>query len=384
MQQLLIGTRDHGLFLCNEKNITPFETETDSYLKKYKAYCGVLLSDSSYAIGTLQGGLVVIDKSGKQNLILNNISRLTSPMIFSLYTDKSGILWAALNDGIAKIEYPSPFSQFDSDAGLKGIVYVITRYRDKIYAGTDRGLFYLDTDSRGSSLPAFRQVEGALQRVWSLLTFNNSLLIALDNGVFELSGNNVRLIHNSKTYSLTRSKLDPDRIFLGHTEGISSLYYKNSKWNNEGIIPGILGSVHSVTETGSGNLWLGTNVNWIWKISFKDKNKAVRLEEPEVKKYSMDEGLPDDVGHLYLFEDQILYVSILHSDKSYRYDQSADKFFQENILDKIADLRGLQRRIRSIDSKGNIWFDLKESGKIKSKMVAWKQADGSYRIEDLK
>ena len=52
--------------------------------------------------------------------------------------------------------------------------------------------------------------------------------------------------------------------------GISSFYYKNSRWIDEGRIPGIYGSVHKVLESNSGILWLGTNVNWIWKVSLQN------------------------------------------------------------------------------------------------------------------
>jgi len=375
-QRLLIGTLNQGLFLYDGFNAIPFAFEVNNLLKENKIYCGILLNDSSFAFGTLQAGLIIIDKMGKQCLIFNSESKLTSPMIFSLYQDKSGIIWAGLNDGVAKIEYPSPFSEFGSDAQLKGSVEALIRYQNKIYVGTDRGLFYLDNRKPGQ--PVFHLVKGVNQKVWFLSLFENSLLIGSDAGVYQLNGNSLSLINNFKTYTIHRSKLDTNRVFIGNTDGIRFIYYKDSHWKNEGKIPRVLGSVHEIHETSSGILWLATNVNFMWKVSFEEG-----IEKPKVIQYGISKGLPDDVGHLYLFEDQLLYVCILNSYDTYRYDQSTDTFMLDHTLNKISGINDKELWIRSIDASGNVWFDVIEDGETKAKMIAWEQSEGKYIIENL-
>lgn len=375
-QRLLIGTLNQGLFLYDGVSAIPFISEVNDLLKENKIYCGILLSDSSFAFGTLQAGLIIIDKTGKQRLIFNSESKLTSPMIFSLYQDKSGIIWAGLNDGVAKIEYPSPFSEFGSDAQLKGSVEALIRYQDKIYVGTDRGLFYLDNSKSGH--PVFHLVKEANQKVWFLSLFENSLLIGTDAGVYQLEGNNLKLINNFKTYTIHKSKLDPKRVFIGNTDGIRSIYYKDSRWKNEGKIPAVNGSVHEIHETSPGVLWLATNVNFIWKISFEDG-----IVKPKVVQYGISKGLPDDVGHLYVFEDQLLYVCILNSYDTYSYDQSTDTFLLDHTINKISSINDKELWIRAIDISGNVWFDLIEGGDTKAKMIAWKQGKGKYIVENL-
>ncbi len=376
-QRLLIGTLNQGLFLYDGQSAEPFNSEINNLLKENKIYCGIQLNDSSFAFGTLQGGLFIIDKTGKRRLSLNSQAKITSPIIFNLFQDKSGIIWAAMNDGIAKIEYPSPFSEFGSDTQLKGTVEAVIRYNDKIYAGTDRGLFYLDNSK--SEQPVFRLVKGANQRIWSLLLFENFLLIGSDVGVYQLRGNDLTLISNFKTYSILRSKLDPNRIFIGNTDGLRSIYFKNSRWENEGKIPGVYESIHEILETKSGVLWLETNVNWMWKVSFKPN-----IKNSEVEKCGILKGLPDDVGHLYLFEDQLLFVCIIHNHDIYRYDQSADTFMIDRVINKILSVNKQEIWVRVIDDFGNIWFDLKENENVKAKMVAWKKSGGKYIVENLK
>ncbi len=116
----------------------------------------------------------------------------------------------------------------------------------------------------------------------------------------------------------------------------------------------------------------------MWKVTFEPGS-----ERPKAEKYGTSKGLPDDVGHLYLFDDQLLYVCILHSDDTYRYDHSTDTFLRDYTLNKIAGLGKQQTELRVIDDMGNVWFDLKEARVVKAKMVAWKKADNRYVVEDL-
>ena len=49
---MLIGAFQHGLYTYDGKSITPFVTECDTYFRDYKLYKGILLCDSTFALGT--------------------------------------------------------------------------------------------------------------------------------------------------------------------------------------------------------------------------------------------------------------------------------------------------------------------------------------------
>ncbi len=377
-KHILFASLKNGLFLYDGNNISPFKTESDKYLEENETYCGILLSDSTFAFGTLQGGIVIINKHGKTLLTLNNENEINSLTVFGLYKDRSGILWATLNDGIAKIEYPSPFSKYRISPQSKENVWFIKEFQNTIYAGTDKGLYYFSNNT-------FHPVNGANQRVWYLLQFNNSLLVALDEGLFLLQDKSKTLtqINDLAINSLTRSKLDSNRIFIGSALGLSSIYYENGKWHNEKNIPGIHGSTYEVVEMPDGNLWLETNVNYIWKVSFQNKEDALHLKQPIIKKYNTANGLPDDLGQLYPFENNVIF-SCIGSNDIYSYDKSEDKFILEK---KFNDLTGLQTKdfhLSSIDNEGNIWFHKKTGGKNAGNIVVWKLGNGNYKVEDLR
>ena len=378
-KHLLFATKKNGLFLYDGNDFSQFKTENDKYLKDNNIFCGVLLSDSTFAFGTLQGGVVIINKQGKQILRLNNENELNSLMVFGLYKDKSDILWAVLNDGIAKIEYPSPFSKFAISPKSKENVQFVKEFHNTIYAGTDKGLYYFKNG-------VFHLLKGANQRVWSLLQVNNSLLVALERGLYLLKDKSKTLmqINDLAINSLKRSKIDTNRIFIGHQLGLSSVYYKNGKWNNEENIPGIHLATYDVIEMPNGNMWIETNVNYIWKVSFQNKENALHLTMPAVKKYGTDYGLPDDLGQLLPFEDNVIFVCVIYSDDIYTYNKSTDKFILDTVFNNLTNLQAKEFHLSSIDNKGNVWFDKKNDGNSVNKIVAWKIGRGNYRIEDLK
>ena len=376
---LLLATKKNGLFLYDGSNIFQFKTDNDQYLKENHIYCGILLTDSSYALGTLQGGIVVINKNGSSCQTINKENELISLGIKSLFQDRSGLLWAALDDGIAKIEYPSPFSRFVIRSQSKENVQQIIKFHNKIYAGTDRGLYYMEKEN-------FHLVKGAKQKVWFLLNIDNSLLVALERGLYQVNDEKETLlqINNLPILGLTRSKIDINRVFIGHELGLSSVYYRNGKWHNEKNIPGIYGSVHDVIEMPNGDLWLETIVSWVWKISFQNKKNAAHLQQPLIKKYSKEKGLPDDLGQLYLFENHLIFSSEFHSNNLYRYHESVDTFLIDKTFNKITNLRTKDYHLALIDNDGNAWFDVKRGEKVKTKIAVWNLGSGNYHAEDLK
>ena len=378
-KNILFATLKNGLFLYDGNNIFQFKTQNDQYLKDNNIYCGTLLSDSTFAFGTLQAGLVIINKKGKHLLTLNNESVLNSLMVFGLYEDRTNILWTVLNDGIAKIEYPSPFSKFAISPRSKENVWFVKEFQNTIYAGTDKGLYYFENGE-------FHLLKGANQRVWFLLTFNNSLLVALDGGLFLLKDESKTLIqiNDLAINSLTRSKVDSNRIFIGSELGLSSIYYKNGKWYNEENIPGIHGSTYDVVEMPNGNMWLETNVNYIWKVSFQNKEDALHLKRPIVKKYNTENGLPNDLGQLYSFENNVIFSSVRYGNDIYSYNKSEDKFIRTNVFNDLIGLQTKDFHLSSIDNKANIWFHKKADGNTVGNMVAWKLGNGNYKVEDLK
>ena len=84
---ILIVTRTMGLFKYDGNNFIPFKTEADKFIKDNLIYFpGTVLSDGNILLGTVNGGAVVIDTTGKEvrrynlkNGIINNVCYYSLP-----------------------------------------------------------------------------------------------------------------------------------------------------------------------------------------------------------------------------------------------------------------------------------------------------------------
>ena len=122
--KLLIGTRASGFYIYegNTAVTFPLEKKADDYLKEKKLYHGIRLSSGDFALATLRGGLVIMDSQGKLRRIFDKTSGLQDDNVKFVFEDAGGNLWLALNRGITKIEYASPFSIYDDRSNLPGQV----------------------------------------------------------------------------------------------------------------------------------------------------------------------------------------------------------------------------------------------------------------------
>ena len=139
--QSLVATID-SLYILDDKGLNPFKTDVNEIIRKGGLYNLLQLDNGHFALGTINSGLIIMDNQGKQILSLNNEDVLSSQSIYSLFKDNSGALWATMGFGIAKIDYPSQFSNY-SNLGVTSSTFDITRFNNELYAGTDNGLFKL-------------------------------------------------------------------------------------------------------------------------------------------------------------------------------------------------------------------------------------------------
>jgi signal transduction histidine kinase/DNA-binding response OmpR family regulator len=271
-QRFLIGTGRKGIFIYDGKNMIPFYTKADDYLKEKKLYRGIRLSSGDFALATFQGGLVIIDSRGNVKEIFNKSCGLLDENCNYVFQDRRGNIWLALEEGIAKIEYASPISVYDENrSGLPGKVLSAVRHGpfNDLYAGTTRGLYYLSSPFTifHSKFRIFTGIPGSC---WSILSTGDSLLAAADKGVFQIENNETKNIINNRSFVLYRSRKDKNRIWVGTKEGLVSLYRNNekSRWTKEHEFEKPTAEIRTIVEDPEGNLWLGTRTKGILKVDF--------------------------------------------------------------------------------------------------------------------
>jgi hypothetical protein len=138
---ILITTREHGLFILDSRGLREYPTELQQFLRDNQVFCAYRIDHEFYAFGTVQNGLIIMDRSGKLVQHLNRERGLQNNTILSILKDKYENLWMGLDNGIDMALINSPISYFAHQNDV-GAVYAIERKDNFLYLGTNQGLFY--------------------------------------------------------------------------------------------------------------------------------------------------------------------------------------------------------------------------------------------------
>jgi len=165
MDRALVATRNNGVFLMDDDEITPWEVPFNDWLKKAQINTIRLLTSNLYAIGTQNSGILVVDQLGNIVQLLSEDRGLTNNAVLSLFEDRFGNLWAGLNNGIALIEFGEAFTLINDDLELSGTGYTAFKTDSNVYLGTNNGLYTMENKLSNSLYYPIEQWN-CLNRIW--------------------------------------------------------------------------------------------------------------------------------------------------------------------------------------------------------------------------
>jgi len=271
-----------------------FENELQTYFNTNKIYCGIQLDEQNFAVGTVYGGLVIFDKTGKVKQVINKNRGLLDEAVISIYLDRDNNLWLAQLQGIAYIHYNNPLTKFQEEEGIEGSVYSIIRFKDLIFAGTSIGMFYLQNHELNvkDDKTTFKFVEGTLDRVWDFLVIDNNLIAASSGSIMKIK--DTLLIDNydlKDNYTIYKSPLFENKLFIGRTEGFAVIDYKvdnnNIEFTNLYNFDSIKSPIREINSF-QNSLWLTSSYDGVFQIKFEDNI----FENFKVEHYDTLKGLP--------------------------------------------------------------------------------------------
>jgi signal transduction histidine kinase/ligand-binding sensor domain-containing protein len=251
-QEVLIATGTQGLYLMGELGVRKFPTSSDNLFMENLITSGVALQDGTFAIGTTRRGVIIIYANGQIKQIVDKKTSLRNENVQSLFADGKSVLWAALNNGIAMIDVPSPLTFFDEKSGLNGSVIHVLRLNGTLYVSTYQGLFYYDDLAQG-----FKPVPEIITACWSLVHFGNDLLAATSQGVFLVSGTHAKMVREGFALSLACTSTDPSSVYIGETGGFYRMTRQNGTWNTRKL-GGSEIEIHDLLADARGNIWGST------------------------------------------------------------------------------------------------------------------------------
>ncbi|MFI5149776.1 MAG: SpoIIE family protein phosphatase [Bacteroidia bacterium] len=372
--RILLNTDKKGFFLMKQgavsdqstalqtpeqlTKVIPFHTRMDEFLINNKVYNCIPLNNWSFSVGTLGNGIAVFDTVGNLMEALSKNSGLQDASIHYQFMDVQQKLWLATNNGITKVDINSPITHFNDQNGLEGTVQSMVRHRGKLFAATNTGVYGLlepgvSADPSQIEQAHFLKVPGISSECWTLLDFrqgHQSMLLAASNdGVYEVEGEKVNRILKGNSTVLFRSRVDSNRVFIGLTTGLSSVYRKDQSWVDEGMVDGITEYIRSIDEDASGTLWFGNANTGVTSFQYYAASKS--LKNGKVSRYGIGSGLPDEQVKVRNIDNKMYFATLRGL---FRF--NGNHFLSDASLgSQFADGQAGPFRI-SADPRGNIWI----------------------------
>ena len=276
-----------------------------------------------------------LDKNYNPYEALNTSVGLKDASISYLYRsaiNTSDPLWLTTFYGISRAEIQSPFRRFGEESGLNGLINDVTRFNGTLYVGTFSGLFKQIIENGFIKFIPTKITDA----VWSFGFFENpktgkkSLLIGSDSGLYEVNENGEITSISDKFkaeitiigYKIYQSKINPSRVYVGERAGITAFDFINGEWVNKGryFEKVVNFSIKSIGEDSKGNIWLGTYVNGIVRLS--DNNKKLDL-------FGTESGLPT-INEIQIFSsNNTLYFGT--NKGLYIFDYDSNKFLPSGL-----------------------------------------------------
>ncbi|OFX22835.1 MAG: hypothetical protein A2041_10060 [Bacteroidetes bacterium GWA2_31_9b] len=395
--ELIICTRDEGVYLFSNKGgktqiksiseISEKGKNLNSYFLKHIFYHGIEISDKLYAMSTITGSILIVDKKWNVVDVINDETiGIVSPT-FYLYHKKNQSLWLALANGICQVELSSPFRYWNDEKGIHGVFTDVAEIGDKLYVSTGSGIYYSNKkpDNINYSLNSFSPVSGTFEQTWGFLYFQppfpgneknykisnyltnerTILLAASSRGLFQIiDDKSIKISDYNLIYKLYQYKKDPSKLFLGLGNGVALASYSNGKWINHGHLYGINEIIREINEDSLGNLWLSANYKGLIRVKnplselYTSKNVEIYDTSNGLKSINAN-GIIDFKNKLYFYDNADLYV---FNDKEQKFTVSKienDSAYSE-FTDTISDFRVSAERLTDFfittDNDTTLWF----------------------------
>lgn len=359
---LMVATREEGLFIHKDDAFQSFPTDAEAYLTANRIYSSAPLPDGHIALGTIRGGAMILDAAGKLQRIVNKDFGLRDQTIVSGYTDNHGTLWLALLNGLARVEFTSPFTRYTADDGLESGILEIVRHKGILYAGSRHGVYYLDPNTGVGKPPVFKTVEGISSFAWKLHIANGVLLAGTDRGVFEIEGGKANFIDAAwpRVYDFHQSRVDSNKMYVALLDGFSFMTFRNGHWDHGRRIQDIHEEVRTISGDENDVLWLGTVGSKVIRAELVPQDESPdTLVHSRVRHFSEADGLPGGEIRVFTVNNRMVIAT---SGGFYRYDAASEKFYPDSSFGPM--FTDPQRSIRQVHAgeDGRIWIASRKVG----------------------
>ena len=320
--ELLFQTQEFGTYRFVGGALLKWEIPANKIISNLSIYSSIQLQDGTIVIGTISNGIFHLDKNGAVINSINQENGLNNNTVLSMFEDRDNNLWLALDNGISVINFNAPFSVYNDLKGKLGSVYASAIFNDKLYLGTNQGLFYKNVNSDEH----FKFINNTYGQVWCLKVIDNTLFCGHNSGTFIVNNDSVELVSSILgTWDIKAIK-NKNLLLQGNYNGLSVLEKKAGKWQFRNKLKGYSISSRFFELKNDKELFVNHEYNGVINVT-------VDKDYTQVLNYAMDKNVPKSLkSALVNYNNQLLYTS---NQGFFKFNKDQNSFMNDAVLSKI-------------------------------------------------
>tara|TARA_A100001011_G_scaffold59911_1_gene59545 strand:+ start:6361 stop:9147 length:2787 start_codon:yes stop_codon:yes gene_type:complete len=306
---LLFLTDKDGFYLMQSNQIRRWRINPNSIFNDLLVYSATNIRNEYFVIGTVTNGLIILDKKGDVVFSLKKGSGLNNNTVLSTFVDLNQNLWVGLDNGLAMVNLNSNNKFYFDYLGNLGSVYTSAIHNNKLYLGTNQGLFYRELNSQA----LFKKIEQLQGQVWNLAKIDDTLFCSHTLGFFQINDTNVTpLIKDTGAWKF--SKINKSKILVGTYNGLHIINKENNKWQYINKLKGFDISSRYIEIASKNSAIVSHGYKGVFKLQISKDYKSIK----KVTTLPIEMG-PSDLssmgGSIYYFNREGLYEFNINEEK---------------------------------------------------------------------
>lgn len=345
--ELLFFREDKGLFLLSEDNkLREMNSKTNIEIGGKRIFSVAKMSDGSYLVGTILGGLYHLDTGGNIIRNINKANGLPYVSVLNVSFDSDGNIWMGLECGVAKMDnVPGESYLIDYKENIGG-VYSILYDKEKLYIGTNKGVFVRDEKNND------HLISGTQGQAWSIVKINNEILACHDTGILRLNGlNSEAILKGDSVWGIKEIPFKRSYYISNNYQGFNLLKVINGKLVNIGPINNFKGEARIVSFDKQNFLWVMATGIGFYRFTLSDN-----LELTNSKLYTVP-NMTSSASFLVTIDNEVVFYA---GGKPYKYDILTDTLVKDDYADSL--LKQCGSDVFMFSQYGNVfWYISKDN-----------------------
>lgn len=269
---LLFVSSGRGLFVYKDNHVEPISTAADGLIKGERLSTATITEDY-LALGTLQGGAVLLNLKTNTAEKMTIASGLQNKTVLSTTFDQDHNLWLGLDNGIDCILLHSPLRYLNSRQSSIGSGNCSIRYNQKLYLGTNQGLYEMSNEQ-------VRFIEGTGSQVLCLDTIDGKLFCGGRNFFLSFDKERITRYNARGVWGVRSLGFKNDILLTASYWGLRIMRKKGRDWQMAEEIKGTdISSKTFYIEDSSGAVWVANKEKGVYRLVLSDDLLSVKSQK---------------------------------------------------------------------------------------------------------